>query len=275
MDFNAWGVAKVALGPYDPQFATGGLVESVKDCLSDRATATLHQRAGPIITYVFFWKKHGLVCMPISEAQLYDYFKANPDAAPTAFRSLLLSLSFAHHLLGLVILGDALRSGRILGLSNSHYSNRCPVKRRPALSVDQVLCLEVIVLRVSAKAADRLAAGCFLLMVFGRLRFSDMQRTSGLMIDSTIVDGVEVGYLEGVAERTKTSISLERKVRALPIAVPLKCIGPSQWVRPWLELRQQEGLDDTYPMLPTPAHGGGWTKVPLKVTSGGQWLRSL
>ena len=169
-DFNAWGVAKQALGPYRPQFV--------------------------------------------------------PSSAPTYFRSLLISVSFARHLLGLVVLDFTLDSGRIRGLANAHYSARCAVKRRPALTVAQVTFLEGIVWNDARKIADRIAAGCFLLMVYGRLRFSDMQRTVKLVIDSVLLDdGSEVGYLEGQAERTKTSISLERKVRALPIAVPLKSVS--------------------------------------------------
>ncbi|CAE7657217.1 unnamed protein product [Symbiodinium sp. CCMP2592] len=218
LDFNAWGVAKQAMGPFDPKFATGGLVESVQDCLADKATATLHQRVGPIFRYVHFWKLQFVVCLPVREHQLYDYFKANPNAAPTSFRSLLIAFSFAKHLLGLIVLDEALSSGRIVGLANAHYSTRCAVKRRPALTVEQVKRLEALVLSPMARPMDRIAAGCFLLMIYGRLRFSDMQRSSGFAIDSALIDGVESGYLEGQAERTKTSVSLERKIRSLPIA---------------------------------------------------------
>ena len=275
-DFNAWGVAKQALGPYHPQFATGGLIESINDCLADRATSTLRQRAGPLARYVHFWKARDVVCLPVKEEQMYDYMTAVPSSAPTYFRSLLISVSFARHLLGLVVLDFALDSGRIRGLANAHYLARCAVKRRPALTVVQVTFLEGIVWNDARKIADRIAAGCFLLMIYGRLRFSDMQRTVKLSIDSVFLDnGSEVGYLEGQAERTKTSISLEPKVRALPIAVPLKSVGVKPWARRWMELRDSEGLDQTHPMLPSPAAGGGWTKVPLKVGSAGAWLRSL
>ncbi|CAE7285341.1 unnamed protein product [Symbiodinium sp. CCMP2592] len=185
LDFNAWGVAKQAMGPFDPKFATGGLVESVRDCLADKATATLHQRVGPIFRYVHFWKLQFVVCLPVREHQLYDYFKANPNAAPTSFRSLLIAFSFAKHLLGLIVLDEALSSG-------------------PALTVEQVKRLEALVLSLMARPMDRFA------------------------IDSALIDGVESG-----------------KIRSLPIAVPLKCVG------------------------------GGWTRLPLKVSSGGAWLRSL
>ena len=40
VDFQSWGIAKQALGSYKPEFATGGLVESVTDALSNKSTAT-------------------------------------------------------------------------------------------------------------------------------------------------------------------------------------------------------------------------------------------
>ena len=119
--------------------------------------------------------------------------------------------------------------------------------------MQQVIRLEGLVNTTTAKDSDRIAAGAFLVMIYGRLRFSDMQRSSGFAIDSVVHEGVEVGYLEGRAERTKTSISLERKVRALPVAVPLKCVGPRPWVRTWINLRVSQGLDDSFPVLPNPA----------------------
>ena len=112
-------MAKQALGPYHPQFATGGLIESIQDSFADKATSTLHQRAGPLIRYVSFWKSRDSVCLPVREEQLYDYMKANADSAPTYVRSLLVSVSFAKHLLGLVVLSCALDSGRIKGLASS------------------------------------------------------------------------------------------------------------------------------------------------------------
>ena len=122
---------------------------------------------------------------------------------------------------------------------------------------------------------DRLAAGCFLLMVYGRLRFSDMQRITNMTLDTTVVGTAEVGFLECLAERTKTSLSLERKVRALPIAVPLTCLGPKPWVKVWMDLRRgSEGLN-AGPTLPSPRIGGGWSKVPTSVSTGASWLRSL
>ena len=57
IDFQSWGIAKQALGSKKPEFATGGLVESVTDALSNKSTATLRQRAGPLLRYCRFWRE--------------------------------------------------------------------------------------------------------------------------------------------------------------------------------------------------------------------------
>ena len=88
-------------------------------------------------------------------------------------------------------------------------------------------------------------------------------------------------FVEAVAAKTKTSVSLERKTRHLPVAVPLLPFGDRQWLPVWLELRKKafgdmaNSRDEFIPLLPAPSANGAWSRVPLAVTSGANWLRSL
>ena len=123
---------------------------------------------------------------------------------------------------------------------------------------------------------DRLASGFFLILTYGRLRFSDGQQVTISKLD---MPNPDQGYLEGHAERTKTGLSLEKKTRLLPFAVPTISLLPQPWIPLWLDLRKQCFGDDSaaksFPLLPSPAANGTWTKMPLSVTAGSQWLRSL
>ena len=98
---------------------------------------------------------------------------------------------------------------------------------------------------------------------------------------SLINNRMVFGFVEAVAAKTKTSVSLERKTRHLPVAVPLIPFGDQQWLPAWLELRKKifgnlaNSKDDFIPLLPAPAANGSWSKMPLSVTSGANWLRSL
>ena len=227
-----------------------------------RATSTLHARAGPLIRYVHFCRGHDIQPFPISEDVLYSYIKACGDSAPTYPKSLMRAIGFAKHVLGLDLKGDVLGSGRTRGCVDSHYSCRRKLVQRPPLSVQQVSDLEMIVKDDSRTDSDKLAAGYFLFLIFGRLRYSDGLQISELKLDKVVHQGKTYGFLECVAERSKTSISLERKIRHIPVAIPMTGFTDPSWVEPWLAVRKKLKLVEgaNIPLMPSPAEGGGWSK---------------
>jgi hypothetical protein len=122
--------------------------------------------------------------------------------------------------------------------------------------VTQIKVLEHVVTNVAKSVYDRIMAGYFLMLVYGRLRFSDGQRITGMKLEMVHVDNELVGFLECAAERTKTSVSLERKVRFLPIAVPVQSLTSPPWLPVWDQLRNDQGLtssghtSNVYPIMP-------------------------
>ena len=277
MKLSAWTIGRDFASGSSMNFASGGLMESVVDALSSRATSTLHARAGPLLKFAKFWKDKGVEFFPVQEHMVYDYIKSQTSWAPTAPRSFLISLSFAFHVFGLAGGDVASKSGRIRGVSESYFADRRKVVQRPPLTVQQVLMLEATVLDASRTKYDRIAAGFFLLLIYGRLRYSDGLQLVNMQIDSRETANGISGFLEARAERTKTSVTLERKIRFLPVAAPLECFGPDCWAITWLELRHEAGLhgQQPHPMLPSPQLGGGWAQMPLSVSAAGDWLRSL
>ena len=113
---NCWEVSRLTMQSAQPSDLTGGLLESVIDSFADKSNSTLHSRAGPLVRYVQFWNERGVTCFPVVEVQLYTFVKSLEDPAPTFPNSLLTSLRFAHFVLGLVIVGSAVDSGRICAL---------------------------------------------------------------------------------------------------------------------------------------------------------------
>ena len=80
--------------------------------------------------------------------------------------------------------------------------------------------------------------------------------STGMKLETVHVDNELVGFLECAAERTKTSVSLERKVRFLPIAVPVQSLTSPPWLPVWNQLRLDQGLtasgynSHAYPVMP-------------------------
>ncbi|CAE7464616.1 unnamed protein product [Symbiodinium sp. KB8] len=276
---NAWEVARMSLLSDRPSDITGGLLQSVIDSLAGKATATLHARAGPLIRLVKFWADRGEICFPVREVQVYVFLKEVQDPAPTFPNSLLSSLRFARFTLGLIFVDGALESGRVRGVATQHYARKRRDVRRPALTISQVKRLEDIVLDRGRGGHDRMAAGFFLFLVYGRLRYSDGQRITSIQLDVDDLADSSDGFLECTAERTKTQVGDAKKRKALPVVVPVASVG-RVWIFEWFQVRKQMGLavsgqNLSEPFLPAPASGGRWTRTPLPVSSGADWLRSL
>lgn len=70
-------------------------------------------------------------------------------------------------------------------------------------------------------------------MIFGRLRFSDAQ---GSHIELDAQAGNDHGYLECETSRRKTSTSLEKRVRLLPVVIPTRSFTAEGWIETWLKL---------------------------------------
>ena len=277
----AFEVARQQILSGPMEFAKGGLAESISDCLGSKSSSTLHSRAGPLLRFLKFCADRDLRAFPLEECRIYDYVKSVADTAPSYPRSFMLSVSFATHVLGLLGGLEVCSSKRIDGAVKVHYEKRAKVRQRPPLTIDQVKTLERVVTSSNKSVYDRVMAGYFLMLLYGRLRFSDGQRITGMRLELVHVDSKPVGFLECAAERTKTSISLERKVRYLPIAIPVQCLTEPAWLPIWDKLRADQGLmasgktGGNFPVMPSPAIGGGWSQAQLNVTPAGEWLRNL
>ena len=275
MEVGAWTISRLSPGQDIFNFMGGSLAQSVQDALGIKATSTLHARANPLIRYAAFLKGMGVPAFPVREEAVYMFLKSNPQLAPTFPKSLMTSIAFAKYVLGLTGCDEALSSGRIRGVVAVRFTIKRKLTQRPPLTVDQIRSLEFTVIDKNKSAMDRIAAGFFLLLIFGRLRFSDAQSISEMRLDK--VPGSDHGYLECGAERCKTSLTMEKKVRLLPVVVPTMSFSVDGWVEDWMDLRKQQKMElgAGKPLLPTPTVEGTWGKVPLSCEAAGDWLRGL
>eukprot|EP00435_Cladocopium_sp_Y103_P013914 s2855_g3.t1 len=209
----AWDVAIKFFSQGDMAYATGGLSQSIQDALAGKASSTLHSRVKPLFRLVKFCNDHGRKAFPVNEAVIYDYLKSDDNFAPTFPRSLLISLSFAKHVLGLRGDVESAITGRCKGVTHNFFVKKRRLLQRPALSVAQVIRLENVVMDEGAGMADRIAAGFFCFTLYSRARYSDASSVVKLTQDIVLRDGVAVGFLEADASPTKTSTTLERKTR--------------------------------------------------------------
>ena len=196
------------------------------------------------------------------------------SAAPTFLRSFLSSLGFALHVVGLIGAKRVLDSRRIKGLADKCYLQKKKTRSRLPLSVAELTTLEEIVLGYRGRGIpDRHAAGCFLFMVYARTRFSDMLNVGRLDFEA---GENEEGYIETQVARSKTSFSVDRKVRLLPMTAAMHGVTAEPWGSAWKAVLEKTGIPITHgkPLLPgrTP---DGWHTLPLTAEAATSWLRSM
>ncbi|CAE7351316.1 unnamed protein product [Symbiodinium sp. CCMP2592] len=254
------------------------LKTSLQDVFSQKASVTISGRAGPLARYVKHCRGRQVNPFPVTEAGVYAFLQDYAShEAPTFARSFLSSLAFAKFTVSLKV-SDEVFSPRVRGLSSKLYLDKRKTRRKPALKVDHVRKLEAIASgSIDLEPADRVAAGFFVWTLYARARYSDAQAAGAMTCDlSDTPDGV-VGYLEAAVERSKTSFSLERKVRYLHMFAPIQGIGEVPWGVKWFEFYEVHGppLGTGKPLLPSPLSGGGWQTAPLAVASATKWMKSL
>ena len=157
---------------------------------------------------------------PFAEKPLYAFVNEIGQAcSPTFPRSFLCSVAFAGHVMGAESALAVLESKRLTGAAAKFFKEKRKLVQKSPLTVAQVKILEGIVSnRSKRKLPDRVAAGFFLWLITARARFSDGQNSGVLTLDTCETrDGVN-GYVEANVARTKSSMTLERKTRFLPMA---------------------------------------------------------
>eukprot|EP00435_Cladocopium_sp_Y103_P016389 s1035_g4.t1 len=227
--------------------------------------------------YVYYCDNMQLKAFPVNEEVVYAFMLSEEQqAAPTFFKSFLSSLAFSWHVIGLNGADFVVQSKRVKGLADKCYLLKKKTRSRLPLTVSELTTLEEIVLGHRGRALpDRHAAGCFLFMTYARARYSDMMNVGLLQFEDAEGDNRK-GYIEAQVARSKTSFSVDRKVRLLPMTATMYGVVHESWGLAWKEVVQQAGITVAQgkPLLPgrTP---DGWHSLPLTAEAATNWLRNM
>ena len=259
---------------------TGTLFDCLKNVFASKSTSTLNSRVGPMVRYVFYCKSSQQEAFPLVESVVYAYMlheESKPGAAPTYLRSFVSSMAFCHYVMGLLGAKSIVESKRITGLAYKMYLKKRKTSSRAPFKISEVKILESVLAGAYNRSwADRHAAGCFLFMIYARARFSDMMNVGCISLEAHEISGERFGYVEAEVTRSKTSYSLERRVRLLPMSATIKGISNFFWADEWFAVMKKADIKvgPGKPLLPgrTP---DGWHTLPLSAEAGTHWLRTL
>ena len=249
----------------------------LRHVFAGKSTGTLHNRSGPVLRYIAWCSRFGVQPFPLTEQVAYDFMKYEAVKASSTFlRSFFVSVAFSLYVLGLTGADLVMQSSRITGLAREMYLRKRKLVQRRPLTVKIVKALEDFAQDDSKSLFDRVAAGCFLLCVYMRARFSDMIHMTAFKADELFIDGFLEGYIECSVTRSKSAYTTERKTQFLPMAAPRRGLSSGDWFASWQAASVASGKPrgEDVPNLPVPTEGG-WSKVPLTASEGCTWLVSI
>ncbi|CAE7843517.1 unnamed protein product [Symbiodinium sp. KB8] len=232
-----------------------GRKDSLLDWLHPRAPATLIKRVNSILLYhkEVGW---GQEVVPYREHSVYCYMRDAKagGAKPSQLAALREALIFVRFVFDVPSLDPIVKSRRILGITR-RGAKRGRMKAHPLRVCD----FEVLhtLLESASSMWDKLFSGACLACLYMRARWSDFQHTCAFSIDYS--EDREPAYLEFRAEVFKTMNAKFFDGEPMIWVAPAQGIYRHNWVKLWMQVRQELELESCQPPLPVPREGGGAT----------------
>ena len=257
----------------------------LKACFGTKSPSTLLKRASAFRKFIRWHEisgygtEHEATALPLEEPAVWEYFQHLHEdrvtckvgyTVPTSF---LEAVRFCKFTLDLYDTELILGSRRLLGMAAIAKRDKGPTRQAEGLEVEHVKKLHEV-LSSSSNLVDRVAAGSFLICLYGRARWSDVR-----FVSYTELEPGEKGALVLFTTEHKCSNVGLRREQYLPIVVPREGVVPGDWIQEFIDVYNAVGLDLTKqplgPLLPAPRPSGGFNARPVTTTEAARWLRAL
>ena len=272
--YSAFQTGRFLIQEATSESDTSKISTTIVDTFEGKANRTLYKRANSLLKFIKYCKDSDPPCepFPVTEEICYSYVKHLRESGAAAsvpgdFRS---ALAFSMGVLGLDGVRDVLESRRITGAAFSVMVKKKKLKQKKVLTVPMIVSLERRTC-FAETIQDRIGAGTFTLILYLRARFTDAQHIEEMEEDR--FEGK--GYLQCMTSKTKTSTTLEKKTRFLPMAATTEGLSGLDWVKQYLQDRKEAGIPcgRSLPFLPAPKKQGGWYQRGVTASEASVWLR--
>lgn len=285
ISWKAFGVGDKVADALHSDSSGQSAMEILYACFGIKSPSTLLKRAGSFRQFVRWYDKsgHGVRTMsdpfPIRESTVWEYFlwlrdcRREHNKGFTLAASFLETVRFAKFTVELKDADSVISSRRLLGFAAIEKKCQGPTRQAPGLELEHVRRLHEI-LSSESNDIDRLAAGCFLICLYGRARWSDVR-----FIDHAVVEKGRHGSLTLFTTEHKTSSVGARREQYLPLVIPWEGVTSEPWMDVFLSLYEKVGLDINKsplgPLLPAPRANGSFCARPVSTAEAAKWLRAL
>ena len=215
----------------------------IRDVLGTKSPRTAIKRADTLRKFFRWVISCDCSPWPIYSSRVLAYLsKEGGNPAASSGMALLEAFRFAHFVMGIEIGHDVMADPQILGRVKRLGVQRSEVQQARPLLCSEVAAMEKF-MQSSKSVGDSYIVGCCLFAIFSRSRWSDMKYMYKIQVDRYIVDKQPFGFVEGTTRFHKTSTSMERKTRYMPLVCPLLGVTGIEWVPLWMDAAVQLGFD--------------------------------
>ena len=260
-------------------------MEILRASFGVKSPSTLLKRANAFKKFIQWHAKsgygtiHNCEPFPLKEDAVWEYFnklrsvRVENQRGYTVPSSFLEAVRFGKFTLGLKQTDEILSATRLLGFAALERRDNGPTCQAPGLEIEHVKRFHEA-LREAGNDIDRLGAGCFLICIYSRARWSGVRYIYHVEIE----EGRHGTLTPFTLEHKTASVGLRRE-RYMPLAVPWEGIVNDEWIKIFLQMHQKCGLDISKrplgPQLPAPKTTGQFCARPLSTSEAGNWLRAL
>eukprot|EP00438_Fugacium_kawagutii_P024211 Skav223072 [mRNA] locus=scaffold419:156706:166109:+ [translate_table: standard] len=285
LDWDSFGIGNQLATCLQADHTGGTAIEVLKACFGVKSPSTISKRVGAVKNYISWYGRSGYdtelsaCAIPVHEEVIWDYFhylrnrRIEQQSGYTVPGAFLETIRFCKFTLDLLSADDILTSRRLLGFAAIERREKGPLRQAPSMELEHLRRLHDI-LESESNIMDRLGAGCFLVCIYGRARWSDLR-----FVDHVELDRQRNGSMTLYTTEHKTSSVGLRREQFLPIIMPWEGITRKSWVEVFLEVYQECGLDihcrPLGPLLPAPKPNREFCKRPLSTGEAAAWLRAL
>ncbi len=208
----------------------------LRDALGIKSPRTSLKRAQTLIRYLQWLQQNFEEWKPWSGEHCLQYIATPGPKGIVASRGTALreALKFAHFVLDFQIPLELLEDPQIRGRADRLQAEAEEAASARPLTADEVRRLEKM-MESSLCVTDKYLLGGVLFAMFSRSRWSDLQCVDKMWLDQGEYNGEPFGFLEARTRHHKTSTTLAKKRRFMPLVCPVLGISGVRWIQHWLE----------------------------------------
>ena len=243
----------------------------MRDLFVKKAPQTLLKRCHSFLRFVQYLKDAGET-FPGTENGLYAFLcNLRESGAPTSnMQSIMQSLNFAQHVIGLPELMPLTLSKRCLGSVGKR--NEGPKRQASPFKLVEILSLHEVLHDSSEGLWTRVFVGTVLMAIYSRSRWTDMQHAEHLELDVDMFGDVAFAELKITNHKCQESTAF-RNIFLCAVAPGLG-VSEQPWIAEWVNVRNLLGINFSagHPTLPAPDSEGSPTRRPLGTDEMKRWV---